>query len=114
MCDCKCSCSCDSRENTVEEAIDILKAFKEGKTLQKRYINSSCSDWENRDIRQLSKIPNFKVFQYRVKQEPRSLYVLFTDTGAKCNSSFNLKDMEFRAGWSGRTGWYVKEFVEKL
>lgn len=114
MCDCKCSCSCDKRENTVEEAIDILKAFKEGKTLQKRYINSSCSDWGNRDIRQLSKIPNFKMFQYRVKQEPRSLYVLFTNDGDVWNSSFKRKDMEEQASQLRRTGWYVKEFVEKL
>lgn len=81
-CTCGChTCECDkkcniARQNTPDEAIKVLQAFKEGKVLEMCLINR-ISVWRNRVHDMLQAFPSFNDFQYRIKEEPKILYSCF-------------------------------------
>ena len=60
--------------NTVDEAIQILHAIKNGKAVQ--YHNDT--GW----VERIGKtVPAFTLYKYRVKPEPREIYVSYDKTG---------------------------------
>jgi hypothetical protein len=75
---CKCTnCTCNERrQNTVVEAFEIIKAQKEGKTLECRSIRNN-ETWGPRADFNFNNPPNFAQYQYRIKEEPKVLYSCF-------------------------------------
>ena len=59
--------------NTIDEAIEILKAMKEGKKIQV-YMGS---EWQNSTLE--TGVPNFFQLTYRIKPEPREIWVNMYD-----------------------------------
>lgn len=53
--------------NTIDEAIEILQAMKEGKTIQ---IQAQAGGWVDRSPAYAGVLPRFQDSNYRVKPEP--------------------------------------------
>ena len=62
--------------NTIDEAIEILQAMKAGKKIQ--YSNPEREHWANYISMSL---PNFQHFLYRIKPEPKEIWVNEYATG---------------------------------
>jgi hypothetical protein len=74
--------------NTLDEMIAVIQAYKDGKTIQFRYGKG-----ENWAICTLQHLFNFSDFVYRIKPEPRVVYVnLYSDSHTAYNSSERAKD----------------------
>ena len=58
--------------NTIDEAIEILKAMKEGKKLQ---LKNSKGKWVDRHPDTEMFMPDFCRMGYRIKPEPREIWV---------------------------------------
>ena len=59
--------------NTLDEAIAVLQAMKEGKVIQYKISNDT---WVNREESRAKQLPNFHMNEYRVKPEPKKVWVI--------------------------------------
>lgn len=57
--------------NTIDEAIEILQAMKEGKQVEYK----SGDSWTHLAYQGSSYLPNFYHLTYRIKPEPREIWV---------------------------------------
>ena len=73
--------------NTIDEAIEILKAMKEGKKLQ---LKNSKGKWVDRHPDTEMFMPDFCRMGYRIKPEPREIWVNVYPDG-RCGEGHNSK-----------------------
>jgi hypothetical protein len=67
---------------TIDEMIAVLQAYKEGKPIEYRSVIGYPQAWIDLKISPMLETRwDFYVFEYRVKREPRRLYVLFNEYG---------------------------------
>lgn len=70
--------------NTIDEAIEILQAMKEGKQIQVYAENK----WQDSALKK--SVPNFFHLTYRIKPEPREIWVNVYP-GGRCGEGHNSK-----------------------
>lgn len=59
--------------NTLDEAIAVLQAMKEGKVIQ---YKAGTNKWVDREPWKAKGMPNFARDEYRVKPEPKKVWVI--------------------------------------
>lgn len=62
---------------TIDEQIAILQAAKDGKAIEFNIINSACTGWSL----WCSEHFDFVGYEYRIKREPRELWVYQNERG---------------------------------
>ena len=67
--------------NTIDEAIVVLQAMKEGKAIQYKTSNGG---WNDREPWMVKVMPNFARDEYRVKPEPKKVWIVSADTTDEC------------------------------
>lgn len=93
---------------TLDEQIKILQAAKDGKIIERRR-KLSRDGWAVKNL-VISPSFNFHAFEYRVKPEPRTIYVAFNDSG-KAYAAALETDAIRDPWWNERP---VSRFVEQL
>ena len=73
--------------NTIDEAIAVLQAMKEGKVIQYKI---STDTWIDREKSMAKVMPNFAGNEYRVKPEPKKVWIVNADTADECRKDRHL------------------------
>ena len=67
--------------NTIDEAIEVLQAMRDGKSIQVLHINDH---WGDRVKSREDELPDFYNLDYRVKPEPREFWLNLYPSGSAC------------------------------
>ena len=70
-----------TKMNTLDEAIAVLQAMKEGKVIQ---YKAGTNKWVDREPWMAKGMPSFTTAEYRVKPEPKKVWIVNADTTDKC------------------------------
>ena len=70
--------------NTIDEAIEVLQAMRDGKTIQVESDNAPQPCWEDRDEECEDELPDFYNLEYRVKPKPREFWLNLYPSGSIC------------------------------
>jgi len=88
--------------NTIDQAITILQAIKEGKQIQ-IMLNG---EWQDREASQKDKIPHFSSYQYRIRPEPRVFWAnVYKDVPG---TPYLYKDKTEARSFCGSSGETIK------
>ena len=101
--------------NTIDEAIAILQAMKEGKKLQirKREVIDGCECFSYYDAQ--TDLPNFAYHTYRVRPAPKEIWVNEYATGFNEHIAIHFTETAARECASGRalrTAVRYREVIE--
>ena len=99
--------------NTIDEAIEVLQAMRDGKTIQVESDNGPQPCWEDRDEECEDELPDFYNLEYRVKPEPIEFWVNIYPPphGSACLHETEEEANRNRCGASSRT-IKVREVIE--
>lgn len=96
--------------NTVDEAIEVLKALKEGKKLEVKLFHADARRWAEWDS---PRLPDFMSYDYRVKKEPRVVYIKEAENTKELGNY--AYSSEAKAWASGAThGVLLRKFAEVI
>lgn len=96
---------------TYDEMIAVITGAKARKTIQQRAAAVPGAQWHACPAPRF----NFTAFDYRIKPEPRKVYVVYRawDTPAAELAYANKADAEAWVRGRGTEGYSIVEFIEK-
>jgi hypothetical protein len=102
----------DRRKNTPQEIAEVALAFAAGKSIETRAIDGPLAHWHDAG----NPAFNFYYYQYRVKAEPRSQFVVFKDGHIwytrRTKDEADSICLHAQKHYPGGSVWEVAEFVE--
>jgi len=111
----------ESNENFLAQAIAVLQALKSGKMIEYRSRHDNSEKWIKLSVDNIETFrPNFMVYDYRVKAEPRRIFVFESRwdsvTDIESYEIFLLRDDALSAlnydGFAKEMNRRIVEFVE--
>lgn len=94
---------------TLKEQLAILQAAVDGKPIQFRRKYNSLSEWTNKNL-MIDGEFNFIDIEYRVKPDPRVMFVVIDSIGQVMASGFD----DAHGAEGHRDKWYPKSEVVKF
>ena len=93
----------------LQEAIKVMQAFADGKEIQ--YYQEECSPrWQST----LFPVWNWQEVNYRIKPEPRVLYILLNHDGTRWGSTFIKGEAEEWAKCQRGHDGIIRKFMEVI